>query len=154
MAMQYGRVEKRTAAAVAVMLPSPGFAVPTELTLTENVSGRGARVVTKGLWRSNDSLVIKSLEGIPHPLVTFGIEGQFEGGLFADIIILHFINSMVMEVPESQRFKAAMWFLLKNEQTYFFVCEEAGIDTARLRDHLLVASIVMLIDQCGKQTGV
>jgi hypothetical protein len=33
------------------------------MTLTENISSRGARVVTKGLWRANDSLVIKPLEG-------------------------------------------------------------------------------------------
>jgi hypothetical protein len=45
------------------MLTSPNAAVPTELTLTENISRRGARVVTKGLWSANDSLVIKSLEG-------------------------------------------------------------------------------------------
>ena len=63
MVMQTGRFEKRIAAAVAVMLISvdPGF--PTELTLTHNISSRGARVVTKALWRANDSLVIKSLEG-------------------------------------------------------------------------------------------
>jgi hypothetical protein len=63
MAMQPGRYEKRTVQAVAVMLTSPDPALPTELTLTENTSGRGARVVIKGLWRPNDSLVIKSLEG-------------------------------------------------------------------------------------------
>ncbi len=63
MAMQPGRYEKRTAQTVAVMLASPDLAFPTELTLTENTSSRGARVVTKGLWRPNDSLVIKSLEG-------------------------------------------------------------------------------------------
>jgi hypothetical protein len=45
------------------MLTSTDPAFPTELTLTENISSRGARVVTKGLWWVNDSLVIKSLEG-------------------------------------------------------------------------------------------
>ncbi len=63
MAMQPGRYEKRSAAAVAVMLTSPNPVFPTELTLTENISSRGARVVTKRLWSANDSLVIKSLEG-------------------------------------------------------------------------------------------
>jgi hypothetical protein len=63
MAMQPGRYEKRSAEAVAVMLTSPNPVVPTELTLTENISSTGARVVTKGLWSANDSLVIKSLEG-------------------------------------------------------------------------------------------
>jgi len=63
LAMQRGRVEKRKAAAVAVMLTSPDATLPTELSVTENISSRGARVVTKGRWMANDSLVIKSLEG-------------------------------------------------------------------------------------------
>lgn len=61
--MQAGRYEKRTATAVAVMLISQDPAFPTELTLTENISARGARVVTKRLRSANDSLVIKSVEG-------------------------------------------------------------------------------------------
>ena len=48
---------------MAVMLTSLDRVVGTELTLTENISGRGARVVTETLWLANDSLVIKSLEG-------------------------------------------------------------------------------------------
>jgi hypothetical protein len=61
--MKPGRYEKRTATAVAVMLTSRERAFTTELTLTENISGRGARVLTKKLWWANDALVIKSLEG-------------------------------------------------------------------------------------------
>ncbi len=63
MAMQPERYDKRSATAVAVMLTSRDRVSRTELTLTENISGRGARVVTKKLWSANDSLVIKSLEG-------------------------------------------------------------------------------------------
>jgi hypothetical protein len=63
MPTQPGRYEKRTAASVAVMLTSRERAFTTELTLTENISGRGARVLTKKLWWPNDSVVIKSLEG-------------------------------------------------------------------------------------------
>ena len=48
---------------MAVMLTSRERVSRTELTLTENISGLGARVVTKTLWSANDSLVIKSLEG-------------------------------------------------------------------------------------------
>ena len=48
---------------MAVMVTSRVRVSMTELTLTENVSDRGARVVTKKLWAANDSLVIKSLEG-------------------------------------------------------------------------------------------
>ena len=61
--MEPRRVEERIAAAVAVMLTSAEPAFPTELTLTQNISSRGARVVTRGLWWANDSLVVKSLEG-------------------------------------------------------------------------------------------
>lgn len=63
MAMQPRRYEKRSAVVVAVMLTSPDPPFPTEMTTTENISSRGARVVTKGLWRTDESLVIKSLEG-------------------------------------------------------------------------------------------
>jgi hypothetical protein len=61
--MQPGRHEKRRATAVAVMLTSPDRVSRTELAVTENVSVRGARVLTKTPWSANDSLVIKSLEG-------------------------------------------------------------------------------------------
>ena len=63
MAMLPGRSEKRSVAAVTVMLTSPEPPFPTELALTENISSRGARVVSKGYWEKNNSLVIKSLEG-------------------------------------------------------------------------------------------
>src|SRR5260370_33415252 len=58
-----GRYDKRTSAAVAVMLTSPERAFTTELALTENISERGARVLTKKVWWANESVVIKSLEG-------------------------------------------------------------------------------------------
>lgn len=45
------------------MLTSRERAFTTELTLTENISRGGARVLTKKLWWANDALVIKSLEG-------------------------------------------------------------------------------------------
>ena len=57
-----GRYDKRTTAAVAVMLTSPER-LATELALTENISERGARVLTKNVWWANESVVIKSLEG-------------------------------------------------------------------------------------------
>jgi len=63
MAIQPGRLEKRTTAAVAVMLTSIDLAFRTELTSTENISRDGARVVSESPWSANDSLVIKSLEG-------------------------------------------------------------------------------------------
>ncbi len=47
---------------MAVMLTNPDLS-RTELAITENISVRGARVLTKIPWSANDSLVIKSLEG-------------------------------------------------------------------------------------------
>jgi hypothetical protein len=58
-----GRYDKRTTAAVAVMLTSPERAFATELALTENISERGARVLTRNVWWANEPVVIKSLEG-------------------------------------------------------------------------------------------
>jgi len=57
------RCNKRTAASVAVMLTCPERAFTTELALTENISERGARVLTRKLWWANEAVVIKSLEG-------------------------------------------------------------------------------------------
>ena len=62
MAMQPSRSEDRSVAAVAVMLTSLELTSRTELTVTENISNGGARVVTGTLWSANDPLVIKSLE--------------------------------------------------------------------------------------------
>jgi hypothetical protein len=36
--------------------------------------------------------------GLPHPRAKFGIAGQFEDGLYADII-LYFIHAAMMEEP-------------------------------------------------------
>jgi PilZ domain len=58
-----GRCEKRSATTVAVMLTSQDPEFPTELTLTENISAGGARVVTKKHWSENEYLFIKSLAG-------------------------------------------------------------------------------------------
>ena len=61
--MQPGRHEKRNATAVAVMLISRDRVSRTELAVTENISLRGARVLTKTPWSADDSLLVKSLEG-------------------------------------------------------------------------------------------
>jgi hypothetical protein len=45
------------------MLTSRESAFSTELALTENISERGARVLTRKLWWANESVVIRSLEG-------------------------------------------------------------------------------------------
>lgn len=72
--------------------------------------------------------------GLPHPLAKFGIAGEFEEGLFADVL-LYFIHGATSEEPDSRLHRAATRFLLESE-AYFLVCDEAGVDALRLRDHL------------------
>jgi hypothetical protein len=63
MGMQPERHEKRSATAVAVMLTSRDRVSRTDLAITENISVRGARVLTKNPWSLDESLVIRSIEG-------------------------------------------------------------------------------------------
>lgn len=53
MAMEPGRFKKRIGAAVAVMLTSADPAFPTELTLTQDISSRGAQVIYRQPIREN-----------------------------------------------------------------------------------------------------
>jgi hypothetical protein len=57
------RSELRNPAVVAVMLASLGGRLSTERIFTANISDHGALVLAKQRWRTDDSLVIKSLEG-------------------------------------------------------------------------------------------
>ncbi|HEV2194022.1 MAG TPA: hypothetical protein VGR55_00430 [Candidatus Acidoferrum sp.] len=82
-----------------------------------------------------DTRALRVSVGIPHPLARFGIKGKFVDGLFADVV-LHFIHRAALEEPNSQRHKAAKWFLFGSERTYFYICDEAGIDAVKLRNHL------------------
>jgi hypothetical protein len=55
------RTEKRIARAIAVELSRPGSSQPAEETITDNVSLRGARVVTKRRWQPEERVLLKSL---------------------------------------------------------------------------------------------
>lgn len=57
------RCEARKSATISVMLASLDGRFSTERCSTENISAHGARVLAKQGWRTDDSLVIKSLEG-------------------------------------------------------------------------------------------
>jgi hypothetical protein len=57
------RLEKRIPMAVAVHISGHGRAPGVETTFTENVSSRGARVMSIRCWRANERLEIKSLPG-------------------------------------------------------------------------------------------
>jgi len=57
------RLEKRIPMAIAVHISGHGRAPGVETTFTENVSSRGARVVSVRRWRLNEMLEIASLPG-------------------------------------------------------------------------------------------
>jgi hypothetical protein len=58
-----GRTEKRSDWAVPVELSHLDLSFPAETTVAENVSPRGARVVSKQRWKEGDWLLIKALKG-------------------------------------------------------------------------------------------
>ncbi|MBI3670371.1 MAG: PilZ domain-containing protein [Acidobacteria bacterium] len=57
------RMEKRIPMEVAVQLSGNRQTPGVEMTFTEDVSSRGARVVTVRRWQPNDRVVIASLPG-------------------------------------------------------------------------------------------
>lgn len=57
------RVEERTAIQLDVDLSSLDIREPAQEGVTQNVSPRGARVVTRKPWRPNDRLNVRSLRG-------------------------------------------------------------------------------------------
>ncbi len=57
------RTEKRVPIEVVVRIRSHGSAPELEETFTENVSSRGARVLTMRRWRPNDRLMLASTPG-------------------------------------------------------------------------------------------
>jgi len=59
--MTFGRIERRIPAVLVVELNSPFKQVLAESAYTENVSPRGARLVTRRCWQPNDQLQIQSL---------------------------------------------------------------------------------------------
>jgi PilZ domain len=56
-----GRTEKRSASAVPVGLSPLDLSRPAESTVTENISPRGARVVSKQQWQEGDRVMLKTL---------------------------------------------------------------------------------------------
>src|SRR6266481_8270924 len=57
------RREKRTTSEVVVMLSKQNGAPMPEWASTENISARGARILTTHRWRPNDNLLIRCVDG-------------------------------------------------------------------------------------------
>ncbi|MGO9639940.1 MAG: PilZ domain-containing protein [Candidatus Acidiferrales bacterium] len=60
------RIERRVPIAVAVSISGHASLPGVESTFTENISSRGARVVTVRRWRANDCVEFSSLPGEFH----------------------------------------------------------------------------------------
>ena len=57
------RREKRTTTEVVVMLSGQNRASVPEWASTENISARGARILTTHRWRPSDALLIRCVDG-------------------------------------------------------------------------------------------
>src|SRR5260370_10242417 len=58
-----GRTEKRSTWALPVELSRLDLSPPAETTVTENISARGARVVSRQQWQEGDRVFVKALKG-------------------------------------------------------------------------------------------
>ena len=63
MPIQPGRCETRIVTVVPVYVSRSDQLAPVETGFTENISGHGARVLTRGQWRLGDQVVISSRRG-------------------------------------------------------------------------------------------
>jgi hypothetical protein len=63
MSLTPDRAEKRTTLTVVVDLSSLDLRTPAQEGVTENVSNRGARVLTKHAWKPDERLNLRSLLG-------------------------------------------------------------------------------------------
>ncbi len=94
--------------------------------------------------QSLEELLIESLDlkglrersGLPHPLSKFASNGVIKEGSYADAI-LGFMHDLTLREPESDHDKMASWFLLESDKAFFYACAEAGVDSEKLRSHLL-----------------
>lgn len=77
------RVEKRIPMEVAVQIAGNAKVPGLETTFTENVSSRGARVVTVRRWQAEDRLTIASLPGDFHALARVAYCQPLRGDGFA-----------------------------------------------------------------------
>ena len=63
MPIQSGRCETRIVTVVPIYLSRSDQLTPVETGFTENISRHGARVLTRGHWRTGDQVVISSRRG-------------------------------------------------------------------------------------------
>lgn len=92
--MQWGRMERRTPLALVVHLDAATEPSAREVAWIENISSRGARVISDRYWRISDRLLLSSLDyGLrsaaacvvycqPHPDDRFAIGLQFDQAVF------------------------------------------------------------------------
>jgi hypothetical protein len=71
----------------------------------------------------------------PHLLMQFGLNGSFTNETYA-AAIWDFIVDLECADTETIKHNAANWFLLESEKAFFSICNGAGINGERLREHL------------------
>ncbi len=100
-AYPFHRYEKRVPMEVAVQISGNGRSPGVETTFTENVSARGARVVTIRRWRPNDRLMIASLPGDFHANARVAYCEPLRGSGFAiGVEFLEPAGRWVIRLPE------------------------------------------------------
>lgn len=92
--MQWGRMERRTPIALVVHLATSSEPAARETAWIENISSRGARVISDRSWRISDRVLLSSLDyGVrsaaasvvycqPHPEERFAIGLRFDHSVF------------------------------------------------------------------------
>lgn len=95
--MQWGRMERRTPIALVVHLEGVTEPAAREVAWIENISSRGARVITDRSWRISDRLRLSSQDyGLraaaarvvycqPHPDHRFAIGLQFDQSILESV---------------------------------------------------------------------
>jgi hypothetical protein len=93
------RLEKRIPMAIAVHLSGHGRTPGVETAFTENVSSRGARVVSMRRWRPNEMLEIASLPGDFRAKARVAYCRQQSGGFVIGLEFLEPTGRWVVNAP-------------------------------------------------------
>jgi hypothetical protein len=82
-ALREKRKEGRMSAAVGVELDGLDEPLTHEMALTENVSGHGARVVTKKRWRPKGRVLVRLTQGVAYSPAKIAYCDALSGDVFA-----------------------------------------------------------------------
>jgi hypothetical protein len=75
----------------------------------------------------------------PHPLTRFVLEGALLDLLYADAIVVLLDDFFSDE--DSPAHRGATWLFLDSEKAFPAMCELAGLDARKLREHLMLSAV-------------